>query len=124
MRCIPGATIRLPDIHKPECRASVFRDQSVPVGANLAQYVDPESRYCLASVYEFPKNEDGGNRLQINAQICIHCKTCDIKDPTQNIAWVAPDGTVGRTIQARKTEHPASLCWQTPVAADIVDLLR
>jgi electron-transferring-flavoprotein dehydrogenase len=50
----------------------------------------PGSRYCPAGVYEFVKNEDNSDRLQINAQNCVHCKTCDIKDPTQNIVWVTP----------------------------------
>jgi electron-transferring-flavoprotein dehydrogenase len=55
----------------------------------------PESRYCPAGVYEFVKNDDGSDRLQINAQNCVHCKTCDIKDPTQNIVWVTPEGGGG-----------------------------
>ena len=55
----------------------------------------PESRYCPAAVYEFVKNDDGTERLQINAQNCVHCKTCDIKDPTQNIVWVTPEGGGG-----------------------------
>ena len=54
-----------------------------------------ESRYCPAGVYEFVKNEDNTDRLQINAQNCVHCKTCDIKDPTQNIVWVTPEGGGG-----------------------------
>lgn len=70
-------------------------DARVPVGINLARYAGPESRYCPAGVYEFVKNEDGSDRLQINAQNCVHCKTCDIKDPTQNIVWVAPEGGGG-----------------------------
>ncbi len=72
-----------------------LRDASVPVAHNLAKYAGPESRYCPAGVYEFVKNEDGGDRLQINAQNCVHCKTCDIKDPTQNIVWVTPEGGGG-----------------------------
>ncbi len=70
-------------------------DARVPVGINLARYAGPESRYCPAGVYEFVKNEDGSDRLQINAQNCVHCKTCDIKDPTQNIVWVTPEGGGG-----------------------------
>jgi electron-transferring-flavoprotein dehydrogenase len=71
-----------------------LKDPSIPVRVNLAQYAGPESRYCPAQVYEFVE-ADGGPRLQINAQNCVHCKTCDIKDPTQNIVWVAPEGGGG-----------------------------
>ncbi|MBB4841860.1 electron-transferring-flavoprotein dehydrogenase [Paucibacter oligotrophus] len=72
-----------------------LKDATVPVRINLAQYAGPEARYCPAGVYEFMKNEDGSDRLQINAQNCVHCKTCDIKDPTQNIVWVTPEGGGG-----------------------------
>ena len=72
-----------------------LRDASVPVAVNLARYAGPEQRYCPAGVYEFVPAEGGGERLQINAQNCVHCKTCDIKDPTQNIVWVAPEGGGG-----------------------------
>lgn len=74
-----------------------LKDASVPVATNLAKYAGPESRYCPAGVYEFVKAEDGADRLQINAQNCVHCKTCDIKDPTQNIVWVTPEGGGGPT---------------------------
>jgi electron-transferring-flavoprotein dehydrogenase len=76
-----------------------LKDANVPVGINLAQYAGPESRYCPAGVYEFVKAEgaDGKevDKLQINAQNCVHCKTCDIKDPTQNIVWITPEGGGG-----------------------------
>ncbi len=71
-----------------------LKNADVPVELNLAKYAGPESRYCPAGVYEFV--DDGGKeRLQINAQNCVHCKTCDIKDPTQNIVWVTPEGGGG-----------------------------
>ncbi|NCT82333.1 MAG: electron transfer flavoprotein-ubiquinone oxidoreductase [Comamonadaceae bacterium] len=73
-----------------------LKNDAVPVQVNLATYAGPESRYCPAGVYEFVPNEaGGGERLQINAQNCVHCKTCDIKDPTQNIVWVTPEGGGG-----------------------------
>ena len=72
-----------------------LKDAAVPVQINLARFAGPESRYCPAGVYEFVKGEDGADRLQINAQNCVHCKTCDIKDPTQNIVWVTPEGGGG-----------------------------
>ncbi|WAS58461.1 electron transfer flavoprotein-ubiquinone oxidoreductase [Burkholderia ambifaria] len=72
-----------------------LKDASVPVNVNLRTYAGPEARFCPAAVYEFVKNDDGGDRLVINAQNCVHCKTCDIKDPTQNIVWVTPEGGGG-----------------------------
>ncbi|GJI91231.1 electron transfer flavoprotein-ubiquinone oxidoreductase [Duganella hordei] len=72
-----------------------LKNPSVPVDVNLAQYAGPEARYCPAGVYEFVKTDDGADRLQINAQNCVHCKTCDIKDPTQNIVWITPEGGGG-----------------------------
>ena len=73
-----------------------LRDASVPVSVNLAIYDGPEQRYCPAGVYEYVDGEAGGEkRLQINAQNCVHCKTCDIKDPRQNIRWVTPEGGGG-----------------------------
>jgi electron-transferring-flavoprotein dehydrogenase len=72
-----------------------LKNADVPVGVNLALYAGPEQRYCPAGVYEFVKTDEGQDRLQINAQNCVHCKTCDIKDPTQNIVWVTPEGGGG-----------------------------
>ena len=81
-----------------------LKDPSVPVAVNLKVYAGPETRYCPAGVYEFVPgsplpgtglNDASGERLQINAQNCVHCKTCDIKDPRQNIVWVAPEGGGG-----------------------------
>ena len=71
-----------------------LKDAAVPTATNLAVYDGPEQRYCPAGVYEFIE-EGGAKRLQINAQNCVHCKTCDIKDPTQNINWVVPEGGGG-----------------------------
>ncbi|MCA3237096.1 MAG: electron transfer flavoprotein-ubiquinone oxidoreductase [Curvibacter sp.] len=71
-----------------------LKDAGVPVRINLAKFAGPESRYCPAGVYEFVQR-DGADQLVINAQNCVHCKTCDIKDPTQNIVWVTPEGGGG-----------------------------
>lgn len=74
----------------------VLKDPDVAIATNLATYDAPEQHYCPAGVYEIVRDNDGGNpRLQINAQNCVHCKTCDIKDPTQNITWVPPEGGGG-----------------------------
>ena len=74
----------------------MLKDASVPIQINLADYDAPEQRFCPAGVYEIVREDDGSNpRLQINAQNCVHCKTCDIKDPTQNINWVTPEGGGG-----------------------------
>ena len=72
-----------------------LKDARVPVETNLAVYAGPETRYCPAGVYEFVKTDNSHDKLVINAQNCVHCKTCDIKDPTQNIVWVTPEGGGG-----------------------------
>ena len=72
-----------------------LKNPDIPVDVNLAKFAGPEQRYCPAGVYEFVKTDAGQDRLQINAQNCVHCKTCDIKDPIQNIVWVTPEGGGG-----------------------------
>ena len=73
----------------------VLKDPSVPVEVNLPVYAGPSARYCPAGVYEFVEDGEGGTRFQINFQNCVHCKTCDIKDPSQNIVWTVPQGGDG-----------------------------
>ncbi|VAH17324.1 unnamed protein product [Triticum turgidum subsp. durum] len=72
-----------------------LRDPAVPERVNLPQYAGPESRYCPARVYEYVSDENGDPKLHINAQNCLHCKACDIKDPKQNIEWTVPEGGGG-----------------------------
>lgn len=74
-----------------------LKDPSIPIGTNLPLYDEPAQRYCPAGVYEVITKEDGEKRFQINAQNCVHCKTCDIKGPSQNITWVTPEGAGGPT---------------------------
>ncbi len=77
-----------------------LKDISTPIRINLAQYNEPAQRYCPAGVYEIIAAENGEKKLQINSQNCVHCKTCDIKDPTQNIQWVTPEGGGGPNYSA------------------------
>ena len=70
-------------------------DPSIPVDVNYTEYAGPSQRYCPAGVYEFVTDEAGNPKFQINSQNCVHCKTCDIKDPSQNINWVTPQGGDG-----------------------------
>ena len=72
-----------------------LKNPEVAIAVNFNEYASPETRYCPAGVYEIVEQEDGKPRLQINAQNCVHCKTCDIKDPTQNINWTCPEGGGG-----------------------------
>ena len=79
--------------HQP-CHLKL-KDASIPLGHNLAKYDEPAQRYCPAGVYEIIEEANGDKRFQINSQNCVHCKTCDIKDPAQNITWVTPEGGGG-----------------------------
>ncbi len=91
------SSVYLSNTHHQENQPAhlTLKDKTVPVVVNLARYAGPESRFCPAGVYEFDKDDKGSDCLVINAQNCVHCKTCDIKDPTQNIVWVTPEGGGG-----------------------------
>ncbi len=96
------SSVFLSNTHHEEDQPCHLRlaDSATPTEVNLVRYDGPETRYCPAGVYEFLREADGANpRLQINAQNCIHCKTCDIKDPTQNITWAPPQGGEGPIYQ-------------------------
>jgi len=73
----------------------LLKDPDIPINHNLPMFDEPAQRYCPAGVYEVVENNDGSKRFQINSQNCVHCKTCDIKDPSQNIVWVTPEGAGG-----------------------------
>ena len=86
----------LPQCYLRGFAAGSWKRCRLTIKINLALYDAPEERYCPAGGYEIARDQDGTNpRMQINAQNCVHCKTCDIKDPTQNIVWVAPQGGEG-----------------------------
>jgi len=95
------ASLYLSGTHHEENQPShlFLKDKTIPVAVNLARYAGPESRYCPAAVYEFVPDAEGVPHLRINASNCLHCKTCDIKDPTQNIVWGAPEGGDGPEYQ-------------------------
>ena len=92
-----NSSVYLSNVHHEEDQPVhlQLRDGSIPITYNLAYYDAPEQRYCPAGVYEIVRDENGDPHLQINAQNCVHCKTCDIKDPSQNIEWVVPEGGGG-----------------------------
>lgn len=91
------SSVYLASLHHDEDQPVHLRlhDNALPIRVNLAEFDEPAQRYCPAGVYEIVDNDNGEKALQINAQNCVHCKTCDIKDPSQNITWVVPEGGSG-----------------------------
>ena len=95
-----------------------LKDPTVRTGVNLPAFAGPESRYCPAGVYKLVPAESGGERLQVNAQNRVHCKACNINDPTQNVAWITPEGGGGlAAVRALKAQAPKLIVVAVPTGA-------